>query len=229
MPDDHIQASVGMHHDGSVNCFNLPKDVATIIGLLNSISDTEGGTSGPSSTPLGPSASPRQLFEAILKFQQKQNDAGRTPRLSVDGHVDPGAATLARLNEISHRAKPAPPSPPLLQIIPFSEAIPMLIAQRPHSLTKSDLDNTPSTPALPSSLAGLAAWELLSHQRHASTADLENDMRRELFLEPFRKVVESKESDVIHCRAPESMEGARCGNLNTGERRSAAACDIPAI
>jgi hypothetical protein len=54
-------------------------------------------------------------------------------------------------------------------------------------------------------------------------------MRDALALEPFRKVVESGESDVIHCRAPESKEGARCGSLNTGERRSAAACDIPAI
>jgi hypothetical protein len=48
-------------------------------------------------------------------------------------------------------------------------------------------------------------------------------------LEPFRKVVESKESDVIHCRAPESKEGARYGSQNTGAQRSAAACDIPVM
>jgi hypothetical protein len=48
-------------------------------------------------------------------------------------------------------------------------------------------------------------------------------------LEPFRKVVESKESDVIHCRAPESKEGARYGSQNTGALRSAAACDIPVM
>jgi|HubBroStandDraft_3_1064219.scaffolds.fasta_scaffold15185_4 hypothetical protein len=33
-------------------------------------------------------------------------------------------------------------------------------------------------------------------------------------LEPFRKVVESEESDVIHCRAPESkLGGARCQKI----------------
>jgi tetratricopeptide (TPR) repeat protein len=51
-----------------------------------------------------------------------------------------------------------------------------------------------------------------------------------LYLEPFRKVVESVESDVIHCWAPESKQGgARCGHQTIAVRRTAAACDIPVI
>ncbi len=44
---------------------------------------------------------------------------------------------------------------------------------------------------------------------------LEDDIAQK-FVAPFRKVVESDESVVIHCRAPESfLRGARCGRLNT--------------
>lgn len=56
MPDDKIQASVGMHKNGTTNCYNLPKDVAAIVKLLNFISDSEGGTG---SAKLPPSPSPR--------------------------------------------------------------------------------------------------------------------------------------------------------------------------
>jgi hypothetical protein len=49
-------------------------------------------------------------------------------------------------------------------------------------------------------------------------------------LEPIQEVVESEESDVIHCRAPESKRGgARCGRLNIAAQRTVAVCDIPAI
>jgi CRP-like cAMP-binding protein len=49
-------------------------------------------------------------------------------------------------------------------------------------------------------------------------------------LEPIQKVVESEESTVIHCRAPESKQGsARCGRLNIAAHRIGAACVIPAI
>ena len=120
MSDDRIQASVGMYNNGATNCYNLAKDVATILGLLTAISGkAEGGTK---SLQL-PSSSPRDLFDAILNFQQTQNSLGRSPRLSVDGHVDPGAHTLATLNEIAHRAAPTPTSvlPPGVQVIPFTE------------------------------------------------------------------------------------------------------------
>src|SRR4029077_3102110 len=40
------------------------------------------------------------------------------------------------------------------------------------------------------------------------------------FLEPIQKVVESEESTVIHCWAPESKQGgARCGRLNIAAHR----------
>jgi hypothetical protein len=53
---------------------------------------------------------------------------------------------------------------------------------------------------------------------------------RAAFLEPIQEVVESEESDVIHCRAPESKRGgARCGRLNIAAQRTVAVCDIPAI
>src|SRR4029450_10351781 len=46
-------------------------------------------------------------------------------------------------------------------------------------------------------------------------------------LEPIQEVVESEESDVIHCRAPESKRGgARCGRLNIAAQRTVAVCDI---
>jgi len=49
-------------------------------------------------------------------------------------------------------------------------------------------------------------------------------------LEPIQKVVESEESVVIRCEAPESHEGVpRCGSLNIGEQRIAAACVTRAI
>jgi hypothetical protein len=180
MAGDQIQASVGMYNDGTTNCYNLPQDVATIIGLLNSIADSDGGTGGANS--LDPSASPGQLFRAILNFQKTQDDTGRTPRLSVDGHVDPAGATLARLIEIARRVKPKPPSPATLQVIPFNEPTPLLIARKPHDLTKSDLENSPSTPTLPSGLTGMIARRQLSNKRGAKTSDLEGDMQAELLL-----------------------------------------------
>ena len=40
-------------------------------------------------------------------------------------------------------------------------------------------------------------------------------------LEPIREVLESDESDVIHCWALDSLESARCGSLNTALQRTA--------
>jgi hypothetical protein len=58
----------------------------------------------------------------------------------------------------------------------------MLISAEPHSLTKSDLEDKPSTPPLPNSAAGLVARGLLGSARKSVTSSLENDMRRELFI-----------------------------------------------
>jgi hypothetical protein len=42
-------------------------------------------------------------------------------------------------------------------------------------------------------------------------------------VEPIREVLESDESDVIHCWALDSLESARCGSQNTALRRTAVA------
>jgi hypothetical protein len=119
MPVDMIQGSVGMHHNGTTRCYNFPNDVAAIVRLLNLIDDAEGGIS---STQLTASASPVQIFRAIRHFQQTQNDLGCLPKLSVDGHVDPGASTLSRLNQIARKIQPVQPEdiflPPLREAIP---------------------------------------------------------------------------------------------------------------
>jgi len=94
MSSNTIRASVGMSNNGTTNCYNQPADVATIVKLLNQVSATDGGAS-VDQLPSAPTG--QQLYRAIRRFQQVQNDLGRTPRLSVDGHVDPGAPTLARL------------------------------------------------------------------------------------------------------------------------------------
>jgi hypothetical protein len=49
-------------------------------------------------------------------------------------------------------------------------------------------------------------------------------------LEPIRKVVESEESVVIPCEAPDSLvEGCQCGSLNIAALPIAVACVIRAI
>ena len=115
MDPNKIHASVGMHKNGTKNCFNLPGDVQKIVDLLNLISSADGAPDDV----LPSSPSPRELYCAILNFQKTQNDLGRVPRLSVDGHVDPHGRTLDRLNRLANRA-PAPfvpvipdPTPPL--------------------------------------------------------------------------------------------------------------------
>lgn len=119
MPVDTIQGSVGMHHKGTTKCYNFPNDVTAIVRLLNLIDNAEGGISSTQPTA---SASPVQIFRAIRHFQQTQNDLGRLPKLSVDGHVDPGASTCSRLNEIARKIQPVQPEdiflPPLREAIP---------------------------------------------------------------------------------------------------------------
>ena len=47
--------------------------------------------------------------------------------------------------------------------------------------------------------------------------------------EPIQEVLESDESDVIHCWALDSLESARCGSLNIALRRTAVAFVTRAI
>jgi hypothetical protein len=110
MSAETINSSVGMYNNGATNCYNQPVDVGKIVKLLNLIPASEGGTAADK---LSASPSPIQLYRAILRFQQTQNDLGRGPLLSVDGHVDPGAAAIGRLNERADAAAPAPSTPTL--------------------------------------------------------------------------------------------------------------------
>jgi hypothetical protein len=125
-----ISASVGKHNNGQTNCYNHLPDQSTIIGLLNSIPAANGGTAGDRNRLLSlpyelkpPTCAPG-LYDAIRAFQSRQNMLGMRPLLSVDGHVDPGGATLQRLNGLAddtlivlapipspHSAAPVPPAP----------------------------------------------------------------------------------------------------------------------
>lgn len=108
MQDDKIRASVGMTNNGTTLCYNLPQDVATIVKLLNTTDRSEGG-SGRTENQLPPTASARQLYVAILRFQQTQNRLYTSELLSEDGHVDPYGRTLARLNRMARRLGPIDP------------------------------------------------------------------------------------------------------------------------
>jgi hypothetical protein len=97
MSSETITASVGMYDNGTRNCFNQAPDVAKVVRLLNLIPASQGGTGGDL-LPASPAAI--LLYRAILHFQEVQNQLEGGP-LSVDGHVDPGAATLGRLSRLA--------------------------------------------------------------------------------------------------------------------------------
>ena len=86
-----IKASVGIH--SGKQCYNVVADQQVVIGLLNRVSMSNGGTR---EQPLD--ASPRwgmcspALQKAILRFQAIYS-------LSQDGHVDPGGQTIRRMNQ----------------------------------------------------------------------------------------------------------------------------------
>jgi len=106
---EDIGASVGKTNNGTKECFNIPKDQLAIIRLLNSIKKADGGRQeNPLPTTPMPSygISTSGLSQAILDFQRKY------PGLSQDGHVDPGNATLRKMNEIASRT-PAPTTAPI--------------------------------------------------------------------------------------------------------------------
>src|SRR5258708_5566052 len=70
-----IQASVGMHHNGTVQCYNLPDDQQTVADLLDMIQPARGGTGGSLSRRKPVFAYGRvdlNLFKGIQAFQTKQ-------------------------------------------------------------------------------------------------------------------------------------------------------------
>jgi hypothetical protein len=101
---DQISASVGKYAHGAKECYNVPKDQSTVIRLLNQISRSEGGRkeSPLANNPRWGVCAPG-LYQAILDFQAHNTG------LSVDGHVDPGGATVGKLNELAARAAASSP------------------------------------------------------------------------------------------------------------------------
>jgi hypothetical protein len=114
-----------------------------------------------------------ETLKAVRAFQRTH------PPLRVDGMV--GQHTLDEMDSSLLRPKP-PSGPQALAVVPFHETTNMLISAEAHSLTKSDLEDTPSTPVLPKSAAGLYARKTLADARKSSTSDLERNMRLELFV-----------------------------------------------
>ncbi len=103
---ESIKASVGIRDDGVTQCHNATQDQSVVVGLLNQISQADGGCKeAPLAIKPRWGFCPPELHQAILRFQRKNKG------LSVDGHVDPGAATLRKLNEIASRAVPPSSSP----------------------------------------------------------------------------------------------------------------------
>jgi peptidoglycan hydrolase-like protein with peptidoglycan-binding domain len=100
-----ISASVGKFDSGTRQCHNTVGDQSIVIGLLNLIGRAQGGRREMPlpGNPRWGVASP-ELYQAILQFQ-------RVNHLSVDGHVDPGQATLRKLDELASASAPGPPLP----------------------------------------------------------------------------------------------------------------------
>jgi peptidoglycan hydrolase-like protein with peptidoglycan-binding domain len=93
----NIKASVGMINGRQ--CYNLVEDQVTVIELLNSIPASNGGRR---EDPLPDARSglrqgvvSSNLHKQILQFQRRHS-------LSIDGHVDPGFATIGKLNALAN-------------------------------------------------------------------------------------------------------------------------------
>ena len=144
MPDETIRSSVGMV-DGTKPCRNQPADVATVVRLLNLIAPAEGGRHD---NPIKSNPNPRELSQAVHNFQRVQNGLGNTPKLSVDGHVDPNERTIERLNRMARKKAPATFGGTSFTVASLSWIDPMRLPERGvietdrgapgRTLTKSD-------------------------------------------------------------------------------------------
>lgn len=112
MPELTITGPVGRRWR-QANVRNAAADQATIIRLLASIPAGDGGqleawAIPPAAGPDG--ACPPELAEAIWAFQVHWRDRGVFK--VIDGVVDPGMNTLAKLNALAaKRQRPSPPHP----------------------------------------------------------------------------------------------------------------------
>ncbi len=103
-----IKARVGRHTQlGGRHCQNWADDQKTVIGLLNRISVANGGTGGSLNPRIIAGIASDELYNAIVKFENKQAPGQRS------GFIDPGGKLMAALEKLaSVPAAPAPaPSP----------------------------------------------------------------------------------------------------------------------
>ena len=125
-----ISASVGL------SSYNLTEDVATVAFLLNKVPSAQGGpTTALKSDGSVSKEDIAALTAAILQFQQAQKG------LSQDGRVDPGEATLVRLNSFDVDFFPISPGDIQFAPDPAPAAVdtsgPRGVNTREHDLLKS--------------------------------------------------------------------------------------------
>jgi hypothetical protein len=92
-----IQASIGKHHYGTKQCYNLPKDQLFVANLLDLIGTDQGGTDGKLLLGLEKirwGIVDERLYQALQIFQKKQFG-------STDGHVDPNERTIRKLEALA--------------------------------------------------------------------------------------------------------------------------------
>jgi hypothetical protein len=97
-----IDASIGKHHNGAVQCYNLPKDQLRVANLLDLVPKTQGGTEGTLMLSLDKirwGIVDERLYKAFQVFQRQQFG-------STDGHVDPNQRTIRKLEELAFVADP---------------------------------------------------------------------------------------------------------------------------
>jgi hypothetical protein len=102
-----LRERVGRYVETGKNCWNLEGDQQTVIGLLNRIPVTNGGTEGLLGTavkaPIVRGLASDELYKAITFFQKKQFG-------TITGFIDPAGRDLSRLESLAART-PDPPPP----------------------------------------------------------------------------------------------------------------------
>jgi hypothetical protein len=117
--ESNLTASVGKYGPTRKQCYNQVSDQVMIWNLLNSIPEWLGGPNWPL-VMTGPSLIEggrvnEDIYQAILKFQNKHIKDG----LSPDGHIDPHEKTLRLLLKLS---KEAPPDDSIITPLPSGNA-----------------------------------------------------------------------------------------------------------
>jgi len=102
-----IKGRVGRHASSGANCQNWVADQMTVIGLLNLIPPTDGGSGGSlDGDHVVAGVASDALYKAILAFQRKYAPA------QVSGFVDPASALLTRMENLASRLGSVSSTPP---------------------------------------------------------------------------------------------------------------------